>query len=49
MQKLFKELAKYIEKAGLLAVATGNENEMSNLIDEFEDYSETILQKLTTR
>jgi hypothetical protein len=42
--KDFKLLVKYVEKAGLLAVATGNENEMSNLIDDFQDFSEKILE-----
>jgi len=42
--KDFKLLVKYVEKAGLLAVATGNENEMSNLVDDFQDFSEKILE-----
>lgn len=41
--KAFKLLAEYVKQVGLHAVATGDENEMSNLIDDFQDYSENIL------
>ena len=37
--KVFKELSKYVEQAGLLAVATGDEDKMSNLVDDFRHYA----------
>ena len=42
--KDFKLLVKYVEKAGLLAVATDDDNAMSNLVDDFQDLSEKILE-----
>lgn len=42
--KDFKLLVKYVEKAGLLAVATGDDNAMSNLADDFQNLSEKILE-----
>jgi hypothetical protein len=40
----FKLLAKYVEAVGLQAVATGDEDEMSTLVDDFRHYSKEILQ-----
>ena len=33
-----------LKKAGLLAVAMGDDNAMSNLVDDFQDLSEKILE-----
>ena len=41
--KAFKFLVGYVKAVGLHAVATGDENEMSNLIDDFQDLSNQIL------
>ena len=41
--KAFKLLAEYVKAVGLHAVATGNDKEMSNLVDDFQDFSEKIL------
>ena len=41
--KAFKFLVEYVKAVGLHAVATGDENEMSNLIDDFQDLSNQIL------
>ena len=42
--KAFKELAKYIEIAGLGAVATGDDDKMSGLVDDFRHYAKMILE-----
>ncbi|HSA72770.1 MAG TPA: hypothetical protein VLD84_02345 [Nitrososphaeraceae archaeon] len=41
--KAFKELTKYVEILGLQAVATGDEDAMSDLIDDFRHYAAMIL------
>ena len=41
--KAFKELTKYVEILGLQAVATGDEDAMSDLIDDFRHYATMIL------
>jgi len=40
----FKLLTRYIEAVGLHAVATGNDNEMSTLVDDFQHFSKEILE-----
>jgi hypothetical protein len=42
--KAFKELAKYVEGIGLIAVGTGDDDMMSELVKDFELYSEIILE-----
>jgi hypothetical protein len=41
--KAFKFLVEYVKEVGLHAVATGDDKEMSNLVDDFQDFSEKIL------
>ena len=41
--KAFKLLAEYVKQVGLHAVATGDDKEMSGLVDDFQDFSEKIL------
>ena len=41
--KAFKLLAEYVKLVGLHAVATGDDKEMSKLVNEFQDFSEKIL------
>jgi hypothetical protein len=41
--KAFKELTKYVEILALQAVATGDEDAMSDLIDDFRHYATMIL------
>jgi len=42
--KAFKELTKYIEDAGLLAVGAGDDDKMSSLVDDFRHYGKLILE-----
>ena len=41
--KAFKELTKYVEILGLQAVAKGDEDAMSDLVDDFRHYATMIL------
>ena len=42
--KAFKELVKIIEIAGLNVVGTGNEEKMSEVVDFFSQYSNSIME-----
>jgi hypothetical protein len=41
--KAFKLLAEYVKQVGLHAVATGDDKEMSGLVDDFRHYANAIL------
>lgn len=41
--KAFKELTKYVEILGLQAVGKGDENAMSDLMDDFRHYADLIM------
>ena len=43
--KAFKELTKLVELIGLQAVATGDEDAMSELVDDFRHYSTMIIEQ----
>jgi hypothetical protein len=42
--KAYKELVKIVKVAGLLAVATDDEDKMSSLVDDFRKYAMMILE-----